>query len=248
MRRSEEATVEERFAAAAEKTGAAFYREGIAASIPVSLAIMPFGLLFGALAVDNGFTPAEAVLMSGSLYAGASQMVGLELFGHRVAPWIIVLSIFAVNFRHVLYSAAVGRRIAHFTLWQKAAAFFLLVDPQYAETESRAEAGRPVTFVWYLGYATPMYLLWVVEAYVGARFGNLITNPYALGIDFMLPMYFLCLVMGFRARPHWPAVVAASAVCSVIGYHLAGSPWHVSIGALGGVAVAALLAKPAEEL
>ena len=35
-------------------------------------------------------------------------MVGIELFGQKVAPWLIVLSIFAVNFRHVLYSAAFG--------------------------------------------------------------------------------------------------------------------------------------------
>ena len=38
-------------------------------------------------------------------------MVGIELFGQKIAPWLVVLSIFAVNFRHVLYSG--GDRPAH---------------------------------------------------------------------------------------------------------------------------------------
>ncbi|MBN9044755.1 MAG: AzlC family ABC transporter permease [Rhizobiales bacterium] len=245
MRREREKVLKDTFAVA-ETPGGGQYWEGFRSSIPVSLAAMPFGLLFGALSIQNGFTTGEAVLMSATLYAGASQMVGLELFGHRVAPWIIVLSIFAVNFRHVLYSAAVGRRIVRFTAAQKALAFFLLVDPQFAETESRAEAGKAVSFIWYMGFATPMYLLWVGEAWIGARFGNLITDPHAIGIDFMLPIYFMCLVMGFRARANWLPVVAASAVCSTVGYHIAGSPWHVTIGAAAGILVAALLAKPVE--
>ncbi|KXF76831.1 branched-chain amino acid ABC transporter permease [Paramesorhizobium deserti] len=220
--------------------------EGFRKGLPVMVASAPFGLLFGAVAVDNGFSVSEAVLMSATLYAGASQMVGLELFGQKIAPWLIVLSIFAVNFRHVLYSAAVGRRIRHFTFWQKVAAFFLLVDPQYAETEKRGEAGLPVTFAWYLGLATPVYVMWTAEAFIGAVFGNLISDPHAIGLDVLLPIYFLGLVMSFRSRPRWLPVVIASGAASVLAYNTVGSPWHVSLGAIAGILVAAILAKPAE--
>ena len=79
----------------------AFWR-GARLGLPVVVAAGPFGLLFGALAVENGFSVFEAVLMSATIYGGASQMVGIELFGQKVAPWLIVLSIFAVYFRHVL--------------------------------------------------------------------------------------------------------------------------------------------------
>ena len=90
-------------------------RDGAKAALPVILAAAPFGMLFGALAVDNGFTVFEAVLMSATVYAGASQMVGIDLFGDRIAPWLVVLSIFAVNFRHVLYSAVLGRKTPSWT-------------------------------------------------------------------------------------------------------------------------------------
>lgn len=217
---------------------------GVKRGLPIVAAGAPFGLLFGAVAIDNGFTIAEAIFMSGTIYAGASQMVGLDLFGQNIAPWMIVLSIFAVNFRHVLYSATVGRRIRHFTFMQKALAFFLLVDPQYAEVEIRAEAGRKISFAWYMGLGLTIYICWLIETLIGALFGNLISDPYALGIDFLLPIYFLGMVMSFRHREHWWPVVIVSAVCAVAAYKFVGSPWHVTLGAMGGVVLAAVLAKP----
>lgn len=89
-----------------------FWR-GARLALPVVVAAGPFAMLFGAIAVDNGFSVFEAFFMSATVFGGASQMVGIELFGHHVAPWLIVLSIFAVNFRHLLYSAAIGRHLAH---------------------------------------------------------------------------------------------------------------------------------------
>jgi 4-azaleucine resistance transporter AzlC len=228
-----------------DTAGMSEFLSGMRASVPVLIAVLPFGLLFGALAVDNGFTVAEAVLMSATVYGGASQMVGIELFGQKIAPWLVVFAIFAVNFRHVLYSAALGRRITRWTFAQKALAFFLLIDPQYAETERKAESDGGVSFAWYVGLATPIWLAWVAESALGAYFGGLISDPRALGLDFLLPIYFLGLVMGFRKRPLWLPVVIASAVASIIAYRTIGSPWHVSVGALAGIALAAI-ATPAK--
>jgi len=214
---------------------------GARRSIPVIVAVAPFGLLYGALAVHGGLTIFQTVLMSVTIFAGASQLVGIELFGQTIAPWVIVLSIFAVNFRHVLYSAALGRRIASYSSLQKAIAFFFLTDPQYAEAEQAAEGGRAVSFAWYMGLAMPIYAFWIAEAAIGALFGGLIRDPHALGIDFLLPIYFLGLVMSFRKRPNWLPVVAASAAGSILAFRLVGSPWHVSIGALAGIAVGCLM-------
>ncbi|MDA4846476.1 AzlC family ABC transporter permease [Hoeflea poritis] len=218
------------------------FRQGMRDSVPVVLGAAPFGLLFGTLAVENGMEIHQAVLMSATIYAGASQMVGIDLFGTSVAPWIIVLSIFAVNFRHILYSASLGPKIAHFTFFQKAVAFFALIDPQFAEAEQRHERGFRISFNWYMGVVIPIYIAWVSEAALGAYFGRFITNPYAFGLDFMLPIYFLVLVMGFRKRRNWLPVVVVSGIASVFAYFTIGSPWHISIGAVAGVMLAALIA------
>jgi len=57
---------------------------------------------------------------------------------------LIVASILAVNFRHVLYSAAIAPYIKHFSPLQKFFTFFLLVDPQFAELRGNAEFARIV--------------------------------------------------------------------------------------------------------
>ncbi|SOE10709.1 4-azaleucine resistance transporter AzlC [Hoeflea halophila] len=222
--------------------------QGVRASLPIVAAAAPFGMLFGALAVDNGLSVGEAVLMSATVYAGASQMVGLEMFGANIAPWIIILSIFAVNFRHVLYSAALGRKIGLFKGWQKMIAFFFLIDPQYAAAEARADRKQPLTMAWYMGMAVPIYVFWVLEGWIGAVFGSLITNPRALGIDFLLPIYFLGLVLGFRARPNWLPVVIASGLGSILAFYTVGSPWHVSLGALAGILVAVVIPPRSAQL
>jgi len=214
---------------------------GTRLGVPVIIASAPFAILFGALAVDNGLSVGEATLMSAAIYGGASQMVGIELFGHQIAPWLVVFSIFAVNFRHVLYSAAVGRRIGHWSFIEKTVGFFFLVDPQYAEAERRTERGESVGFAWYMGMALPIYVCWVIESGLGAAFSRLLPDTKALGIDFLLPIYFLGLVMGFRTRSFWFPVVVVSAVAAIVAHKLVGSPWHVTLGAAAGVALAAAM-------
>ncbi len=212
---------------------------GARRSVPILISTAPFGLLYGAIAVDQGLSVWQASLMSLTIYAGASQLVGIDLFTKHTAAWLVIFSIFIVNLRHVLYSAAIGRRMERFSGAQKAIAFFFLIDPQFAETERHAEREGGVTFAWYMGLALPVYTLWNIETVVGAIFGKLIPHPESLGIDFLLPLYFLGLVMGFQMRPLWLPVVAVSGVVSVIALKTVGSPWHVSIGALAGVALAA---------
>lgn len=215
--------------------------EGLRGGSLVGLASVPFGALFGAIAHGQGLSLGELTLMSGIVYAGASQLVGLDLFGHDVAAWLIVLSILAVNFRHILYSAAIARYIRHFNGVQKFFTFFLLVDPQFAETVKRGEAGKTVSFAWYLGLAAMIYIPWVLASLVGGLLGSLIGDPRSIGLDVLLPVYFLGIVIGFRKRDNFLPVVATSAVAAIVAYRYVGSPWHVSIGALAGVALAALL-------
>ncbi len=109
-----------------EASRSADYWQGVRVGLPVALAATPFALLFGVLAVQQGMTVFEATLMSATLFAGASQMVGIELFGHPIPAWVVVFSIFAVNFRHVLYSAAIGRQISHWSKLEQAVGFFFL--------------------------------------------------------------------------------------------------------------------------
>jgi predicted branched-subunit amino acid permease len=220
--------------------------EGLRGGFSVALASAPFAALFGALAADNGMSLGEITLMSATVYAGASQMVGVELFGHQVQAWLIVASILAVNFRHVLYSAAIARYISHFSPVEKFFTFFLLVDPQFAAAVKRGENGQPVTFAWYFGFGIIIYIPWVLISLMGGLLGSFIGDPKSIGLDILLPAYFLGIVIGFRNRDNFLPVALVSAVAAVVAYHYVGSPWHVSLGAAAGILLAALLPLPTD--
>lgn len=215
--------------------------DALKASTPVIIASAPFGMLFGVLAVENGFTVSEAVLMSLMVFAGASQIVGLDLFGQNAAPWIILLSIFAVNFRILLYSAAMVRTFQGWSLPRKLAGFFLITDMQYVLAEARMQTRAQMSVTWYFALGLAIYLTWALETWIGAQFGRFITNPEALGMDFVISIFFFAMALGFRSRPGWLWVTLASAGGSILADLTVGSPWHVSFGALAGITVAVLL-------
>ena len=80
--------------------------QGLRDGLPVMLAVTFFGALFGATGVSNGLTFWQTVGASASAFAGASQFVFLDLYNQQVPVWSVLLAVFAVNFRHVLYSAS----------------------------------------------------------------------------------------------------------------------------------------------
>lgn len=212
-------------------------------ALPIMFAVCFFAMLFGATGVSNGLTFWETVLSSASVFAGASQFVFLDLYGQQAPVWSILLAVFAINFRHVLYSASLGRYMGQFSPPQKYAAFFFLCDPLFGAGEIRAQK-QPLTATYYFGYGIPLYINWIGFTAIGAAFGKLITNPQAFGFDMLLSIYFLSLLMGFRARPNWLASVIASGIASVLVYKTIGGPWHIMLGALVGIALAAMIGKP----
>lgn len=217
--------------------------DGMRAALPVIAAAMPFGAVYGAAAVSKGLTLFETVFMTGTVFAGASQMVALDLLATPLPFWTIVLSVFAVNFRHILYSASLGRKMHMFSPLQKALAFLVLIDPQWAACEKRA-LSRPVTPSFYFGMAWPLYVGWIVATIIGAAFGKLIKNPEAIALDFVLPIYFIAILMGFRERHNWMPVVIISAVAALLAHWIIGAPWHVATGAFAGIIYAAWRGKP----
>ena len=95
-----------------------------------------------------------------------------------------------------------------------------------------------------MGVSLVLYVTWITSVAVGAGFGVLITDPHAVGLDILVPVYFLCLVMGFRAKPNAAVIFAVSAGVAVLVYVFVGAPYHIGAGGLTGMLTAAALARP----
>ena len=70
--------------------------------LPISLFVVVFGVAFGLAAAQTGLGDAATLLMSALVFAGASQFAALELWGSQVPLFTLMVTVFAINARHLL--------------------------------------------------------------------------------------------------------------------------------------------------
>ena len=112
---------------------------GMRDTVPLLVGAIPFGILFGALAVNAGLSLPATLAMSLIVFAGSSQFVAAGLVAQGAGVLIIVLTTFVVNLRHALYGASLGpylRGLSH--RWLLPLAFWL-TDEAYAVVIQRYE-------------------------------------------------------------------------------------------------------------
>jgi hypothetical protein len=105
---------------------------------PMLLAYAPIAALWGAVAAGQGFSPLEAVLVSGIVYSGAAQFVAVDLVKAATPLSLLVFTIATVGLRHVLMSASISRHITHFPKLRASILMFWLTDEAWAILERRA--------------------------------------------------------------------------------------------------------------
>ena len=82
------------------------FLQGTRDIIPLLIAAAPFGIVYGALAQANGLSVFATMGMSLFVFAGSSQFVAATLIGAGATVPIIILTVFVVNLRHMLYAVS----------------------------------------------------------------------------------------------------------------------------------------------
>ena len=80
--------------------------------LPLSLAVLPWGVLFGSLAIQRGFSWFEAQLFSAIIFGGAVQIVTVELMAENTPLLVVLFSAFVISSRHFLYGLALRERLS----------------------------------------------------------------------------------------------------------------------------------------
>ena len=213
---------------------------GVKAELPILLGVIPFGMIYGVLALGAGLDAKAAQAMSSIVFAGSSQFVGAQLFRVGTPGVIIVLTTFVVNLRHILYSASVAPHLRHLGLKWKWLLAYLLTDEAYAVAITRYNQtpDRPASASnkhWcLLGAGLALWSAWQVSTAVGIVLGAQIPGGWAL--DFTLALTFIALVVPtLKDRPSMAAALSAGVVAVVA----AGWPYKLGLmaAALSGIAV-----------
>jgi 4-azaleucine resistance transporter AzlC len=171
-----------------------FWR-GVRDEAPILLGVAPFGLIFGALAIDAQIAVPVAQAMSSIIFAGASQFIAAQMIGAGTSGLVILLVVFVVNLRHALYSASVAPHVRHLAPGWKFLLAYLLTDEAYVVTITHYnQESDPVHKHWYfLGAGLTLWTTWQVSTVIGIILGAQLPQDWPLG--FVLPLTFIALVV-----------------------------------------------------
>jgi 4-azaleucine resistance transporter AzlC len=193
---------------------------GVKAELPIMLGVIPFGMIYGVVAMGAGLPANVAQAMSSIVFAGSAQFVAAQLFGMGTPGLVIVLTAFVVNLRHMLYSASVAPYVKHLDAKWKCLLAYLLTDEAYAVVITRynrdgAYPATPPNRQWYfLGAGLTLWSTWQASTAVGILLGTQIPSSWAL--DFTLALTFIALVVpALNDRPSVAAALAAGVVAVV---------------------------------
>lgn len=194
--------------------------DGIKTELPLALGVIPFGMIYGVLALEAGIPPAPAQAMSSIVFAGSAQFITTQLAGAG-SPWVImVLTIFIVNLRHALYSASVSPYLRKLPSRWKALLAYLLTDEAYAPTIIRFSQGpvSPNRHWFFLGAGLTLWSSWQLSTAAGIFLG--IAIPASWSLDFTLALTFIALLVPtLRDRPSIAAALSAG-VIALAAYNL----------------------------
>lgn len=202
------------------------YWQGVRAGAPFLLVVAPFGMLFGVVATEAGFSLVQAMAMAILVIAGAAQFASVQLLVDGAPVFIVVLTGLAVNLRMMMYSASLMPHIGKAQTWKKVLMAYLMVDQSYGVSiekyERTPEMSLDEKVAYFFGVISAIAPFWYGFSFIGALLGSAIPPEYAL--DFAIPITFIAIIApSLRSLPH----LAAAVVSVVVALALAWMPYNL---------------------
>jgi len=204
--------------------------------------VVPFGLIFGVLAIEIGFTPFETMGMSLIIFGGASQIVLLQLFSGGASSLVIISSVGAVNSRHLLYGAVVSEHLSDLKLIWKIVISYFLIDQAFARSNEYLKINKEKNKYFHLiGGGATCWIVWQTTTFLGIILGAAI--PDKLGLSFAVPLTFLALLVNDFRKLINVIVIIISGLVATFGFNYIPYKAYVIVAALVGLFFAMILTK-----
>lgn len=216
---------------------------GVKQELPITLGVLPFGMIFGVIAVGAGIPPLLAQAMSFIVFAGSAQFIGAQLIGLATPTAVVLVTTLVVNARHLLYSASVAPYLQPLSpLWRSVLAY-LLTDEAYAVTILHFERGtgdRRTQHWFLLGAGLTLWSAWQASTALGVFLGAQVPSTWAL--DFTLALTFIGLIIPALSRR---ADVVAAIVAGFVSLLASSLPYQLGLlgAALSGIFAALIVER-----
>jgi 4-azaleucine resistance transporter AzlC len=215
------------------------FLSGVKAELPILVGVMPFGMIYGVLALGAGLPPSAAQAMSSIIFAGSSQFIATQMLGSAPAL-VILITVAVVNLRHALYSASLAPYLRPLSPAWKWLLSYLLTDEAYAVgiVRYQQEDVDPHKHWHLLGAGITLWSGWQISTAAGVFLGAVVPSSWSL--DFTLALTFIALITPtLRDRPTLAAAVSAG-ITALLTY---GLPLKLGLiaAALAGIVVGLLV-------
>ena len=218
------------------------FLKGIIDVSPLMIPVVPFGLIFGVLSIEIGFTPLETMGMSIIIFGGASQIILLQLFSGGASSLVIISSVGAVNSRHLLYGAVVSEHLSELKLIWKIIISYFLVDQAFARSNEYFKKNNDKNKYFHLvGGGITCWVIWQTTTFLGIVVGSFI--PEKLGLSFAVPLTFLALLVNDFRKFINVIVIIISGLVATLGYNYIPFKAYIIIAALTGLISAIILTR-----
>lgn len=216
------------------------FRRGMRAVLPLTIGLIPFGLVVGVLAESKGLSMLEAAVMSALVFAGTAQILALESWSEAAPVLSATLAALAVNLRFALMGPSLAPWFDALKGWRRWLSVGSIVDHAWALALAEMRAGRHDA-QFYLGAAFGLWAAWLVTTIAGHAMGSVVALPPGHPLFFAAPACLIALLV-----PVWrgagvdvlPWSIAA-AVALLVSPMLPNPAMSVVIGAVAGAAAGA---------
>ncbi|MEK8026574.1 AzlC family ABC transporter permease [Pseudaquabacterium rugosum] len=206
---------------------------GFRQMLPISVFVAVFGAAFGLAATQHGLAAGWAVLMSTLVFAGAAQFAALDLWQPRILLPPLLLTVFAINARHLLMGASLYPWLRHLPPARRYGVMLLASDANWARAQQALERGQP-GFGLLAGGGLALWLGWVVGTWLGALAGDRLPDPHRLGLDMVMGCFLLSMAFGGRIDLRRVVIWAVAAAAALAALRWLPPNSHVVAGALAG--------------
>jgi predicted branched-subunit amino acid permease len=142
----------------------------------------------------------------------------VTLLASAAALPVILLTVFVVNLRHMLYAASLMPWVSALPQRIRVLIAFWLTDETYAVVTNRITRDPQLRGLpwYYCGSGLAMYGNWILCTWLGIALGQRIPNITGWGLDVAMVVAFIGIVVpALQSRAQWACALSAS-VCSLL--------------------------------
>tara|TARA_B100001758_G_C18211225_1_gene505168 strand:+ start:102 stop:788 length:687 start_codon:yes stop_codon:yes gene_type:complete len=192
------------------------FTAGIIDVLPLMIPVIPFGIIFGAIGIEIGFSPLLTYATSIIIFSGASQIVILQLLSAGASSLVAITSSSVISARHLLYGAVLSQHLNHLSIYWKIGLSYLITDQAFAVSNEYFKKNNYNKFKHYhlIGSGLTLWIIWQITTIIGILLGSIV--PEELGLTFAIPLTFLALLINYLRNYKHIIVIIVSGVSSLI--------------------------------